>query len=142
LLLKLFWHTYSDYKLLCLPEIGLTTGWQVDRGCLLLLGTWCHLWFVQGSVFAQSSGFVFYTGFMRLITVRYINLSYGSHQATCLNYHLTLWSLFQQYWCEVIIFDPIDLIDLEFISCKSICILLTLYSHVKFVLYFDYFTCV
>jgi hypothetical protein len=23
----------------------------VDRGCLLLLGTWSHLWYIQGSVF-------------------------------------------------------------------------------------------
>jgi hypothetical protein len=31
------------------------------RGCLLLLRTWSHFWSVQGSVFAQSSGFVFHT---------------------------------------------------------------------------------
>jgi hypothetical protein len=46
-----------------------------DRGCLLL-DTWFYLWFLQGSMFAQFSGFVFHTGFMRLITVRYITCQF------------------------------------------------------------------
>jgi hypothetical protein len=58
-----FWHSDFDYGLLCLPdlEIKLRRVWPVDRECLLLLATSSYLWFVQGSVIAQSSGFVFHT---------------------------------------------------------------------------------
>jgi hypothetical protein len=28
--------------------------WPVDRGCLLLHGTWSHLWYIQGSVYTHS----------------------------------------------------------------------------------------
>jgi hypothetical protein len=34
-------------------------GWPVDRGCLLLLGTWSHLWYVQRTVFALFSDLYF-----------------------------------------------------------------------------------
>jgi hypothetical protein len=68
----------SYYLLVCFNILMLTTDYSVfliwtygsrrvklfNRGCLLLLGTWSHLWFVQGSVLAQSSEFVFHTWFM------------------------------------------------------------------------------
>jgi hypothetical protein len=28
--------------------------WSIDRGCLLLHGTWSHLWYIQRSVYAHS----------------------------------------------------------------------------------------
>jgi hypothetical protein len=48
--------------------------WPVDRGCLLL-DTWSYFWFLQGSMFAQFSEFLFHTGLIRLITVRYITFN-------------------------------------------------------------------
>jgi hypothetical protein len=36
---------YGSYRLPDL-EIGLTAGVDGHRGCLLLLGTWSHLWFI------------------------------------------------------------------------------------------------
>jgi hypothetical protein len=62
-------HTYFDYWILRL-KWGTQRMWPVD-GCLLL-DAWSYVWFLQGSVFAQFSGFIFHKGFMSLITVRYI----------------------------------------------------------------------
>jgi hypothetical protein len=44
--------------------------WPVNRGCLLLLGTWSHLWYIQRSVYAHSLICMSYR-LMRLITDRY-----------------------------------------------------------------------
>jgi hypothetical protein len=51
------WRTDLDYGSYCLPnlEIGLLAVWPVNNGCLLLLGTWSHLWCIQRSVFAHSA---------------------------------------------------------------------------------------
>jgi hypothetical protein len=34
--------------------------WPVNKGCLLLLGIWSYLWYIQGSVYAQFSRFFFF----------------------------------------------------------------------------------
>jgi hypothetical protein len=75
-----FWHINFDYRLLRLPnlELWLTAGMTGQQGMLTtppILCTWSHLRCFQESVFAQSSRFIFHTGFITLITVRYITLS-------------------------------------------------------------------
>jgi hypothetical protein len=40
-------------------NLGSRWMWPVDMGCLLLLGTWPHLWFIQRSVFALFSNLYF-----------------------------------------------------------------------------------
>jgi hypothetical protein len=45
--------------------------WSVDRGCLLLLGTWSHLSYIQRSVFTPILWFVFPTGLKRSMFVIY-----------------------------------------------------------------------
>jgi hypothetical protein len=70
------WSRYTDFDYWILRfKWGTRRVCSVNRGCLLL-DTWSYLWFLQGSVFAQFSGFVFHTGFMRLITFRYITFSF------------------------------------------------------------------
>jgi hypothetical protein len=48
-----FGHTDFDYWFLRLIW-GARRVWPVGRGCLLLHGTWSHLWYIQRSVYAHS----------------------------------------------------------------------------------------
>jgi hypothetical protein len=64
-----YWHTVFENALFRLPgmEIArLNVGVTVYRECLLLLGTWLYLWYIQRSVFGQFS-----TRFIRLMLVCY-----------------------------------------------------------------------
>jgi hypothetical protein len=56
-MLSRFWYTDLDYVSNHLPELelGLTAGVTVNRVCLLLLGTWSHLCYIQRSVCALFS---------------------------------------------------------------------------------------
>jgi hypothetical protein len=45
-------------------ELGSRRMWPVDRGCLLLLGTWSHLWSFHGSV---EAWYFLYYGFFHLL---------------------------------------------------------------------------
>jgi hypothetical protein len=55
MLLDCTWHNDFDTGWLRIHhhETGFTTGWPVNRGCSLLLGTWSHLRNVRGSVLAH-----------------------------------------------------------------------------------------
>jgi hypothetical protein len=46
------WQT-ADNSAFMIMELGSQRVWPVDRGCLLLVGTWSHLWQVRGSVLAH-----------------------------------------------------------------------------------------
>jgi hypothetical protein len=72
--------TCFDYGILSLVglEKDLRRMWPIEgRCCLLLLAICSHLWFVQGSVFAQSYRFIFHNEFMRLVNVRYITFPFN-----------------------------------------------------------------
>jgi hypothetical protein len=49
------WKTDLDYGLSCLPnlEMGLTADVTDQQGCLLLHGTWSHLYYIQRSLYAH-----------------------------------------------------------------------------------------
>jgi hypothetical protein len=53
-LIHWLWHT-ADNSALMIMELGSQRVWPVDKGFLLLLGTWSHLRQVQGSVLAHLS---------------------------------------------------------------------------------------
>jgi hypothetical protein len=44
--------------------------WPVNRGCLLLLGSWSHAWYIQMSMF--SILWIVFPTCMSIITVRYL----------------------------------------------------------------------
>jgi hypothetical protein len=82
--------------------------WSIDRGCLLLLGTWSHLWYIRGSVLDHLFlWFVFPTCILKQIT-----LWYPSHFISCFWHPRTL------YWC--CIFNIIAAISGElFVDAKG-----------------------
>jgi hypothetical protein len=55
-------------------KLGSRRVWSINRGCLLLLGTWSHLRYIRGSVLAHLFlWFVFPTCILRLITLWYLS---------------------------------------------------------------------
>jgi hypothetical protein len=85
------WSKHTDFNYGNLRfKWGTRRVWPVDRGCLLL-DTWSHLWFLQGSVFAQFSGFVFHTGFMRLRSLFVILLFHSDGEK------ITVWCQRRRY---------------------------------------------
>jgi hypothetical protein len=65
----------ADNSAFLIIQLGSRRVWPVDRGCLLLLGTWSHLWYIRGSLFAHL--------FLWLVIIacdwRLITLWYSSH---------------------------------------------------------------
>jgi hypothetical protein len=55
---SLIWTHWFWLLILCL-KWGSRQAWPVDRGCLLLLCTWSHFWYIQRSVFAPFSDLYF-----------------------------------------------------------------------------------
>jgi hypothetical protein len=94
--------------------------WPVDRGCLLLLGTWSHLWYIQRSVFAYTQICISY----RTYKINYcsllaqlswklkaqasysyylLSISPSDHLSLCKPLHFrlllqNLWANFKQTW--------------------------------------------
>jgi hypothetical protein len=65
--------TADDYAFMVM-ELGSQRVWSINRGCLLLLGTWSHLWYIQRSVLAHLFlWFVIPTCILRLITLWYLS---------------------------------------------------------------------
>ena len=56
-ILSTHYSVYRNYT------IGLRRVWPINRGCLLRLGIWSHLWYIQGSVFARHSSLGFFVFF-------------------------------------------------------------------------------
>jgi hypothetical protein len=77
--------------------------WPVDRACLLLIGTWSHLWYNRGYVLAHLFlWFVFPTCILRLITLWYLShyivnfsILYPTSRGPCLPLYLTCNSSFR-----------------------------------------------
>jgi hypothetical protein len=60
--------------IIMIMELGSRRVWSINRGCLLLLGTWSHLRYIRGSVLDQLFlWLVIPTCFSRLITLWYLN---------------------------------------------------------------------
>jgi hypothetical protein len=53
------WRWFVPLNIYLSWNLGSQRMWQVDRGCLLLQGTWFHLWYIQRSVFAPFSNLYF-----------------------------------------------------------------------------------
>ena len=63
----------ADNSALTTMDLGSRRVWPVNRGCLLILGTWSHLRYIRGSVLAHLFiWLVIPTSISRLITLRYL----------------------------------------------------------------------
>jgi hypothetical protein len=102
------WHSDIDYRfpgtdypvyLIC--KYSSRRMWPVDRGCLLL--TWSYLLFVQRSVFAQSSRFVFHTDLLdwSLFVIHVLPFHYYFNflqQLYFVGKNFTMWPRFPISW--------------------------------------------
>jgi hypothetical protein len=71
---------------------GLTGVWSINRGCLLLLGTWSHLRYMQGSLLAHL--FLWYV--IPTCVLRLITLWYPSHFIPTTYWQLLLANIFDK----------------------------------------------
>jgi hypothetical protein len=94
----------ADNSAFMIIELGSRRVWPVDRGCLLLLGTWSHLRNIRGSVLAHL--------FLWLVI------------PTCVSKLITLWYLSQCIWCWYITTDSIckGLFDRRSIFNSFVCL--------------------